>query len=90
MTDLFGKSRATINEHILNVYAENELSEESSVRKIGISDFSTKPRHYSLNCVSDMIIGISLASRLGYHTLPIYQLLLLDHYLIIHSDLLKT
>lgn len=90
MTDFFGKSRATINEYILNVYAENELSEESTVRKIGISDFSTKPRHYSLNCVSDMIIGISLALIPGYHILPICWLLFLDHYLIIHSDLLKT
>jgi len=55
MTDLFGKSRATINEHILNVYAENELSEESTVRKIGISDFSTKPTNfYNL----DVIISV--------------------------------
>lgn len=40
MSKLFGKSRSTINEHILNIYAEGELSETGSVRKIGISDFS--------------------------------------------------
>jgi len=38
---LFGKSRSTVNEHILNVFSEKELSEEASMRKIGNSDFST-------------------------------------------------
>lgn len=41
MSTLFGKSRSTINEHILNVYAEGELSETDTIRKIGNSDFST-------------------------------------------------
>lgn len=43
MGELFQKSRSTINEHILNIYKENELSQGESMRKIGISDFSTKP-----------------------------------------------
>jgi hypothetical protein len=46
---LFNKAKSTINEHILNIYAENELTEDSSVRKIGISDLSpkaTKPTNY--------------------------------------------
>ena len=52
MAVLFGKAKSTINEHILNIYAENELVEETSVRKIGISDFSTKPtNHYNLDIV---------------------------------------
>jgi len=42
MAQLFEKSRSTINEHILNIYEEGELQESDSVRKIGISDFSTK------------------------------------------------
>jgi len=46
MAELFEKSRSTINEHILNVYAEGELDEATSKRKIGISDFSTKPTNY--------------------------------------------
>lgn len=46
MTKLFGKSRSTINEHILNIFSEGELKEEDSVRKIGNSDFSTKPTNY--------------------------------------------
>ena len=52
---LFGKAKSTINEHILNIYAENELVEALSVRKIEISDFSTKPtNHYNL----DVIISV--------------------------------
>jgi hypothetical protein len=49
MSLLFNKAKSTINEHILNIYAENELTEDSSVRKIGISDLSpkaTKPTNY--------------------------------------------
>ena len=46
MVVLFSKSRSTINEHILNIYAEKELIESDSVRKIGNSDFSTKPTNY--------------------------------------------
>lgn len=42
MAELFGKSRSTINEHILNIYQENELNEIDSIKKIGNSDFSTK------------------------------------------------
>lgn len=41
MSILFGKSRSTINEHILHIFEEGELVEDASVRKIGISVFST-------------------------------------------------
>ena len=43
---LFNKSRSTINEHIINIFKEKELSESSSMKKIGNSDFSTKPTNY--------------------------------------------
>lgn len=46
MAELFNKGRSTINEHILNIYAEKELKEAESMRKIGISDLSTKPTNY--------------------------------------------
>lgn len=46
MSELFQKSRSTVNEHILNIYNEGELEKEASMRKIGISDFSTKPTNY--------------------------------------------
>ncbi len=55
MAELFNKSRSTINEHILNIYSEGELNEEQTKRKIGITDFSTKPtNHYNL----DVIISV--------------------------------
>jgi hypothetical protein len=49
MSTLFDKSRATINEHILNIFKESELEQEDVTRKIGNSDFSrnaTKPTNY--------------------------------------------
>ena len=46
MAELFNKGRSTINEHILNIYDEKELEKSSSMRKIGNSDFSTKPTNY--------------------------------------------
>ena len=46
MAELFQKAKSTINEHILNIYREEELVKEASMRKIGISDFSTKPTNY--------------------------------------------
>ncbi|MBN1769438.1 MAG: virulence RhuM family protein [Prolixibacteraceae bacterium] len=46
MAILFEKSRSTINEHILNIYKEKELVGNETIRKIGISDFSTKPTNY--------------------------------------------
>lgn len=55
MTKLFGKAKSTINEHILNIFKEGELIEEEVVRKIGISDLSTKPTNfYNL----DVIISV--------------------------------
>ena len=64
MAVLFGIVKSTINEHILNIYAENELVEETSVRKIGISDFSTKPtNHYNLDVV--ISVGYRVKSQQG-------------------------
>ncbi|MFA6661219.1 MAG: virulence RhuM family protein, partial [Bacilli bacterium] len=41
--------------HILNIYEEKELEKDMSIRKIGISDFSTKPTNfYNL----DVIISV--------------------------------
>jgi hypothetical protein len=46
MSDLFQRSRSTINEHILNIYEEKELDSAGSMRKIGNPDFSSKPTNY--------------------------------------------
>jgi len=37
--------RSTINEHILNIYKEQELEKEPTMKKIWNYDFSTKHRH---------------------------------------------
>jgi hypothetical protein len=55
MALLFGKAKSTVNEHIKNIYEENELTESATIRKFGISEFSTKPTNfYNL----DVIISV--------------------------------
>lgn len=55
MAELFDKSKSTINEHIQNIYTENELILEQTMRKFGNSEFSTKPTNlYNL----DVIISV--------------------------------
>lgn len=64
MAELFQKSRATINEHIINIYSEQELEKETSMRKIGISDFSTKPTNfYNLDVI--ISVGYRVKSHRG-------------------------
>lgn len=49
MAVLFGKAKSTINEHIKNIYAENELEECQTLKKFGISEFQQKaPNYYKL------------------------------------------
>jgi hypothetical protein len=55
MSQLFGKAKSTINEHIKNIYEENELSEVSTMKKFGNSEFQQKaPNYYNL----DVIISV--------------------------------
>lgn len=55
MSKLFGKAKSTINEHIKNIYKENELVENETMTKFGNSEFSDKPtNYYNL----DMIISV--------------------------------
>lgn len=62
MAQLFGKGRTTITEHIGNIFKEGELDEEKSIRKIGISDFSTKPTNfYNLDVI--ISVGYRVKSR---------------------------
>ena len=64
MSELFQKSRSTINEHILNIYEEKELAPEQSMRKVGISDFSTKPtNYYNLDVI--ISVGYRVKSHQG-------------------------
>ncbi|MBI9039627.1 MAG: virulence RhuM family protein [Bacteroidales bacterium] len=64
MSRLFQKSRSTINEHIINIFNEGELEKEPSLRKIGISDFSTKPtNYYNLDVI--ISVGYRVKSHQG-------------------------
>ena len=55
MASLFGKAKSTINEHIKNIYAEQELEESQTLQKFGISEFQHKaPNYYNL----DVIISV--------------------------------
>lgn len=42
MSELFGKAKSTINEHIKNIYKEGELLENETMTKFGNSEFSDK------------------------------------------------
>jgi len=55
MAQLFGKAKSTINEHIKNIFKEEELKESSVLQKFGNSEFQQKvPNYYNL----DMIISV--------------------------------
>jgi len=64
MVTLFQKSRSTINEHIIHIYEEQELESETTMRKIGISDLSTKPTNfYNLDVI--ISVGYRVKSHQG-------------------------
>jgi len=46
MAALFGKAKSTINEHIKNIYEEQELKESATLKKFGISEFQQKAFNY--------------------------------------------
>jgi hypothetical protein len=64
MAQLFNKAKSTINEHVKNIFLEEELQEETAVRKFGISEFSTKPTNfYNLDVV--ISVGYRVKSLRG-------------------------
>lgn len=64
MAELFQKAKSTINEHISNVYEEGELDKDSTMRKFGISEFSTKPTNfYNLDVI--ISVGYRVKSQRG-------------------------
>ena len=66
IAELFQKSRSTINEHIINIYQQQELKKMPTMRKIGNSDFSTKPTNfYNLDVV--ISVGYKVKSQQGVH-----------------------
>ena len=64
MAMLFGKAKATINYHVLNIYTEGELPEATTKRKIENLDFSTKPTNfYNLDVI--ISVGYRVKSEQG-------------------------
>ncbi|MBP5177532.1 MAG: hypothetical protein ILP02_02990 [Clostridia bacterium] len=43
MAELFQRDRTVITKHINNIFNEGELNKDETMRKFGISVFSTKP-----------------------------------------------
>ena len=64
ISKLYSKAKSTINEHIKNIYLECELSETNTMRKFGISEFSTKPTNY-YNLEMIIAIGFRVKSSQG-------------------------
>jgi len=55
IAELFGKSVSTINEHIKNIYAEQELSESQMMKRFGNFEFAKKPTNsYSLDMITSV------------------------------------
>lgn len=46
MALLFGKAKSTINEHIQNIYEEEELDKSTTMKKFGNSEFQQKALNY--------------------------------------------
>ncbi len=64
LSELFGKAKSTINEHIKNIYAEGELEELGSLKKFGISEFQQKtPNYYNLDVI--ISVGYRVKSKQG-------------------------
>ena len=73
-------TKKPFNEHVLNVYAEGELDEDTSKRKIGNPDFSTKPtNYYNLDVI--ISVGYRVKSLRGTQFRKWATYLLFDGYL---------
>ena len=64
MATLFGKAKSTINEHIKNIYKEEELFESETLTKFGNSEFADKPtNYYNLDVI--ISVGYRVKSKNG-------------------------
>ena len=59
MAMLFGKTKSTINEHIKNIYGEEELEKSQTLKKFGISEFQSNlgPHTVTRIKVKDTVCG---------------------------------
>lgn len=62
MAELFDSSKSNISEHLSHIFEEEELDKASSMRKFGISEFSTKPTNfYNLDAI--IAVGYRVNSK---------------------------
>ena len=62
MAELFDSSKSNISEHLSHIFEEEELDKGSSMRKFGISEFSTKPTNfYNLDAI--IAVGYRVNSK---------------------------
>ena len=65
MAQLFGKAKSTINEHIKNIFKDEELMESEVMQKFGNSEFQKRaPNYYNLDTT------ISFTSSCAPYGLP--------------------
>ena len=64
MAVLYDKAKSTINEHIQNIYNEEELVESQTMKKFGNSEFQQKaPNYYNLDAI--ISVGYRVKSKQG-------------------------
>jgi hypothetical protein len=64
MAVLYDKAKSTINEHIQNIYNEEELVESQTMKKFGNSEFQQKaPNYYNLDVI--IFVGYRVKSKQG-------------------------
>ena len=65
IAELFQKSKSTINEHLQNIFTEDELNEGEVMTKFGNSEFSRQrpTQHYNLDAV--LAVGYRVKSHRG-------------------------
>ena len=62
MAELFDSSKSNISEHLTHIFEDEELDKATSMRKFGISEFSTKPTHfYNLDAI--IAVGYRVNSK---------------------------
>lgn len=62
MAQLYGKAVSTINEHLKNIFIEEELRESACTKKFGISEFQQKaPFYYNLDAI--LAVGFRVRSK---------------------------
>lgn len=62
MAELFDSSKSNVSEHLSHIFEEEELDKASCMRKIGISEFSTKPTNfYNLDAI--IAVGYRVNSK---------------------------